>query len=67
MLEAKKLQLETEGVTVRDSEFNSGAGPFSTRQALRGGHSGATPFGLSDLGEFFPVLIHPVREKTAST
>ena len=24
MLEAKKLQLETEGVTVRDSEFNCG-------------------------------------------
>jgi hypothetical protein len=32
MLEAKKLQLETEGVTVRDSEFNWGAGPFSTRR-----------------------------------
>jgi crotonobetainyl-CoA:carnitine CoA-transferase CaiB-like acyl-CoA transferase len=32
MLEAKKLQLETEGTTVRDSEFNWGAGPFSTRR-----------------------------------
>jgi hypothetical protein len=28
-------------------------------QALRGG----MPFGLSDLGEFFPVLIHPVRKR----
>jgi hypothetical protein len=31
MLEAKKLQLETEGVTVRDSEFSCGLRSFGTQ------------------------------------
>jgi hypothetical protein len=31
MLEAKKLQLETEGVTVRDSEISCGLRSFGTQ------------------------------------
>ena len=35
MLEADALPFEIEGVTVRDSKFNCGAGPFSTRRLAR--------------------------------
>jgi hypothetical protein len=34
MLEANALPFGIEGVTVRDSEFNAPAGPFSRRQTL---------------------------------